>query len=115
LKEWTSAAQLYENVLEVHPDFGLRTREPDSLEHEVLFNYQRAFNLSQSWLQRNPNDLSAAADLQRGTSQPEALQKVNDAYRCCCPTPELVQVSKYFAGDRSRQLDRIEQINRNHG
>jgi hypothetical protein len=62
LKEWTSAAQLYENVLEVHPDFRPAYERARFLEHEVLFNYQRAFNLSQSWLQRNPNDLSAAAD-----------------------------------------------------
>ena len=62
LKEWTSAAQLYESVLEVHPNFRLAFERARSLEHDVLFNYQRAFKLSQSWLQRNPDDLSAAAD-----------------------------------------------------
>jgi tetratricopeptide (TPR) repeat protein len=62
LKEWTSAAQLYENVLEVHPDFRPAYERARFLEHEVLFNYQRAFKLSQSWFQRNPSDLSAAAD-----------------------------------------------------
>jgi len=62
LKEWTSAAQLYENVLEVHPDFRLAYERAGFLEHEVLFDYQRAFKLTQSWLQRNPNDLSAIAD-----------------------------------------------------
>jgi tetratricopeptide (TPR) repeat protein len=62
LKEWTSAAQLYENVLEVHPDFRPAYERARFLEHDVLFNYQRAFKLSQSWLQQNPSDLPAAAD-----------------------------------------------------
>ena len=62
LKEWTSATQLYQNVLEVHPDFRLAYERARFLEHEVLFNYQRALKLSETWLQRNPNDLSAAAD-----------------------------------------------------
>jgi len=62
LKEWTSAAQLYENVLEVHPDFRPAYERARFLEHDVLFNYQRAFKLSQSWLQRNPSDLLAGAD-----------------------------------------------------
>jgi len=62
LKDWTNAAQRYENVLEIHPDFRLAYERARSLEHDVLFNYQRAFKLSQSWLQRNPGDLSAAAD-----------------------------------------------------
>lgn len=63
LKEWTSAAQFYGNVLEVHPDFRTAYDRARLLEHDVLFNYQRAFKLSQSWLQRNPSNLSAAADL----------------------------------------------------
>ena len=63
LKEWTSAAQLYENVLEIHSDFQPAYERAGFLEHEVLFNYQRAFKLSQSWLQRNPGNLSAAADV----------------------------------------------------
>lgn len=62
LKDWTSAAPLYQNVLEVYPDFRPAYERVRFLEHDVLFNYQRAFKLSQSWLQRNPNDLSAAAD-----------------------------------------------------
>ena len=62
LKEWTSAAPLYQNVLEVYPDFRPAYERARFLEHDVLFNYQRAFKLSQTWLQRNPNDLSAAAD-----------------------------------------------------
>ena len=63
LKDWTNAAQLYENVLEVHPNFRFAYERARTLEHDVLFNYQRAFKLSQLWLQRNPDDLSAAADL----------------------------------------------------
>jgi tetratricopeptide (TPR) repeat protein len=63
LKEWTSAAQLYENVLEVHPDFRPAYERARFLEHDVLFNYQRALKLSESWLQRNPADLLAAADV----------------------------------------------------
>lgn len=62
LKQWTSAAELYENVLEVYPDFRPAYERAILLNHEVLFNYQNAFKLSQSWLQRNPGDLSAAAD-----------------------------------------------------
>ena len=62
LNEWTSAAQCYENVLEIHPDFRPAYEKARFLEHEVVFNYQRAFKLNESWLQRNPNDVSAAAN-----------------------------------------------------
>jgi tetratricopeptide (TPR) repeat protein len=61
LKEWTSAAECYENVLEVYPDFRPAYERARFLEHEVLFNYQRAFKLTESWLRRNPNDSLAAA------------------------------------------------------
>ncbi len=62
LKEWTGAAESYENVLEVHPDFRPAYERARFLEHEVLFNYPRAFKLNESWLQRNPNDVSAVAN-----------------------------------------------------
>lgn len=62
LKEWASSAQPYENVLEVYPDFRPAYDRARFLEHEVLFDYQRAFKLSQSWLQRSPVDLTVAAD-----------------------------------------------------
>jgi tetratricopeptide (TPR) repeat protein len=63
LKEWTSAAESYENVLEIYPDFRAAYERARALEHEVLFNYQRALKLNEAWLQRNPNDFSAVADL----------------------------------------------------
>jgi tetratricopeptide (TPR) repeat protein len=62
LKEWTSAAEYYENVLAVYPEFRPAYERARFLEHEVLFNYQRAFKLNESWLQRNPDDLLAAAN-----------------------------------------------------
>jgi len=62
LKEWTSAAECYENVLAVYPEFRPAYDKARFLEHEILFNYQRAFKLNESWLQRNPNDLLAAAN-----------------------------------------------------
>ncbi len=62
LKEWTSSAECYENVLEVYPEFRPAYERARFLEHEVLFNYQRAFKLNESWLQRNPGDLLAAAN-----------------------------------------------------
>ena len=62
LKEWNSAAESFENVIEVHPDFRPAYERARFLEHEVLFNYQRALRLNESWLQRNPNDLLAAAN-----------------------------------------------------
>src|SRR5215217_8204950 len=61
LKEWTTAAECYENVLEVYPEFRAAYDRARFVEHEVLFNYQRAFKLTESWLQRNPDDLLAAA------------------------------------------------------
>jgi len=63
LKEWTSAAEYYENVLAVYPEFRPAYERARFLEHEVLFNYQRAFKLNESWLQRNPDDALAAAHL----------------------------------------------------
>ena len=62
LKEWTSATECYENVLAVYPEFRPAYERARFLEHEVLFNYQRAFKLNESWLQRNPDDLFAAAN-----------------------------------------------------
>jgi tetratricopeptide (TPR) repeat protein len=61
LKEWNSAAQCYENVLEVYPASQLEYEKASFLEHDVLFNYKRAFELNQVWLQHNPHDLSAIA------------------------------------------------------
>jgi tetratricopeptide (TPR) repeat protein len=63
LKEWTSATECYENVLAVYPEFRPAYERARFLEHEVLFNYQRAFKLNESWLQRNPDDFGAAAHL----------------------------------------------------
>ena len=63
LKEWNNAAESYENVLEVYPEFRPAYERARSLEHDVLFNYQRAFMLNESWLQRNPDDLAAIASL----------------------------------------------------
>ncbi|HKU74728.1 MAG TPA: tetratricopeptide repeat protein [Pyrinomonadaceae bacterium] len=61
LREWSSAAQCYENVLEVYPASQLEYEKASFLEHDVLFNYKRAFELNQVWLQNNPHDLSAIA------------------------------------------------------
>jgi len=63
LKEWKSAAESYENVLAVHPDFRPAYERAGFLEHEVLFNYERTFKLNESWLKRNPDDLAALAGL----------------------------------------------------
>ena len=62
LKQWPTAAEAYENVLNVYHEFRPAYERARFLEHEVLFNYQRAFKLNESWLQRNPNDLSAVAN-----------------------------------------------------
>jgi len=62
LQDWISAAASYENVLEVYPEFRAAYERARSLEQEVIYNYQRAFELNQSWLKRNPDDLAAIAD-----------------------------------------------------
>jgi tetratricopeptide (TPR) repeat protein len=61
LKEWLSAAGCYENVLQVYPEFRPAYEKARFLEHEVLLNFPRALKLNEQWLQRNPNDLLAAA------------------------------------------------------
>jgi tetratricopeptide (TPR) repeat protein len=61
LKEWTSAAQSYENVLEVYPDSQIPYERASFLEHDVIFNYKQALELNRAWLQRNPHDLLAVA------------------------------------------------------
>lgn len=61
LKEWSSAAECYENVLEVHPDFRPAYEQAWFLEHEVLFDHQRALKLIEPWLLQHPNDPSATA------------------------------------------------------
>jgi tetratricopeptide (TPR) repeat protein len=62
LKDSANAAQCYVNVLQVYPRSRTAYEKADFLEHEVLFNYQLAFNLNQSWLRTNPNDLSALSE-----------------------------------------------------
>jgi tetratricopeptide (TPR) repeat protein len=61
LKEWLSAARCYENVLDVYPEFRPAYEKARFLEHEVLLDFPRALKLNEQWLQRNPNDLLAAA------------------------------------------------------
>jgi tetratricopeptide (TPR) repeat protein len=53
MKEWTTAAQLYENILEIQPSFQAAYVRARNLEREKLFNFKLAFNLTQAWLQRN--------------------------------------------------------------
>jgi len=48
-------------VLEVYSDFRPAYERARFLEQEVLFNYQRALKLNESWLERNPNDAAALA------------------------------------------------------
>src|SRR5689334_7776679 len=63
LSQWNSAAESYESVLEVHPDFRPAYERARFLEQEVLFNYERTFKLNESWLKRIPDDLAALAGL----------------------------------------------------
>jgi tetratricopeptide (TPR) repeat protein len=62
LKDAAKAAQYYINVLLVYPRHRLAYNRVSFLEHEILFNYQQAFELNQLWLRGNPDDLSDLSD-----------------------------------------------------
>lgn len=62
LEEWANAAQRYESLLKVDSDYRLAYERAIFLEHDVLFNYQRAFELNDSWLRKHPDDLSALSE-----------------------------------------------------
>lgn len=102
LKEWTSAAECYENVLEVYPEFRPAYERARFLEHEILFNYQRAFKLTESWLQRNPNDLTAAANFVENHFTTGNFDKLSDA-KITIPL-RAVEIANLIALNRSAEV-----------
>jgi tetratricopeptide (TPR) repeat protein len=62
LEDWRGAAEAYRNVLTLYPDYDEGYSSANALYHEKLFSYPEAFALSQQWLERHPDDLSAQAN-----------------------------------------------------
>lgn len=102
LKEWTSAAECYENVLEIYPDFRPAYERARFIEHEVLFDYQRAFKLTESWFQRNPNDSSAAANFAENHFTTGRFDKFSDA-KISIPL-RAVEIANLIALNRSAEV-----------
>jgi len=102
LKEWASAAECYENVLEVYPEFRPAYERARFLEHEILFNYQRAFKLTESWLQRNPNDLTAAANFAENHFTTGRFDKLTGA-KITIPL-RAVEIANLVALNRSAEV-----------
>ena len=61
LEDWRGSAEAYRNVLTLYPDYEEGYSIVTALYQEKLFAYSEAFALSQQWLERHPNDLSAQA------------------------------------------------------
>jgi tetratricopeptide (TPR) repeat protein len=106
LKEWTNAAECYENVLEVYPEFRPAYERARFLEHEVLFNYQRALKLNESWLQRNPNDLLAARTSRRTISRPGNFEE------CARRTSSVSSAAKILIPLRALEIANLIALNR---
>ena len=106
LKEWASAAECYENVLEVYPEFRPAYERARFLEHEVLFNYQRALKLNESWLQRNPNDLLAAANFA------ENYFTTGNFEECARRTPSVLSDAKLSIPLRVLEIANLIALNR---
>ena len=102
LKDWTSAAESYENVLEIYPDFRPAYERARFLEHEVLFNYQRAFKLTESWLQRNPNDSLAVANFAENHFTTGRFDNLSDA-KISIPL-RAVEIANLIALNRSAEV-----------
>lgn len=62
LKNWVAASEAYSNVLQVFPNRLNAYRGATSLDHEVLFRFDRAFATHQQWLAKNGDDVDALAD-----------------------------------------------------
>jgi tetratricopeptide (TPR) repeat protein len=62
LKDWSNAAASYTNVLQVYPDAEKAYGTASGIYHEILFQFPEAFALTQHWLERHPDDLSALGD-----------------------------------------------------
>ncbi|UCE07515.1 MAG: hypothetical protein JSW07_05640, partial [bacterium] len=57
LQDWQNTADCYANVLKVYPDYEEAYKEAVHLYHNVLFNFSKAFDLNQLWLEQHPDDL----------------------------------------------------------
>jgi tetratricopeptide (TPR) repeat protein len=62
LEDWRGAAKAYRKVMTLYPDYGEGYSLALALYHEKLFAYSEAFALTQQWLERHPDDLSAQAN-----------------------------------------------------
>lgn len=102
LKEWASAAECYENVLAVYPDFRPAYERTRFIEHEILFNYQRAFKLTESWLQRNPNDSLAAANFAENHFTTGRFDELSDA-KITIPL-RVIEIANLIALNRSAEV-----------
>ncbi len=62
LEDWPTAAESYRNVLMLYPDYTEAYQIANGVYHEKLFAYTSAFAVTEQWLHRHPNDLSAQAN-----------------------------------------------------
>jgi len=56
-QDWPNVAACYANVLKVYPDYEKACKEAVRLYHEIVFDFEKAFELNQEWLMQQPNDL----------------------------------------------------------
>lgn len=62
LEDWPTAAESYRNVLMLYPDYEEAYQSAHFVYHERLFDYTSAFEVTEQWLKRHPNDLSGQAN-----------------------------------------------------
>jgi tetratricopeptide (TPR) repeat protein len=61
-KRWTEARDAYAGILQVFPDDAAAYQKLGWLYHEILFTFDKSFDLQQQWLARHPDDLASQTD-----------------------------------------------------
>jgi tetratricopeptide (TPR) repeat protein len=61
-KRWAEARDAYAGILQVLPDDGAAHQKLGWLYHDILFTFDKSFDLQQQWLARHPDDLPSQTD-----------------------------------------------------
>jgi tetratricopeptide (TPR) repeat protein len=61
-EDWPTAAESSRNVLTLYPDYDEAYQRAHLVYHEKLFAYASAFEVTQQWLSRHPEDVPAQAN-----------------------------------------------------
>jgi hypothetical protein len=69
--------------LQVYPNYQHAYQRASFLYHEILFNFQLAYELDEPWLEKNPDEPLALVILPRRISQQADSTSLCNASRLC--------------------------------